>query len=510
LLCYSLNRRLKHLSIVNPPLVAFLSHVLIASQLQYVNVIDSTQQRVPELLTDSKAPPQVDAHWLRADRIDLINVTQGLGRPLKEGARVEIDTRLKSGMLEEIRKLEEGVRLAHKLMKAPEKKQTGVGGRLRSAVTRGLQQTKIPESQSGADKLARDSNILDGNDGDLSSRSDRASKRTSIQPEANNQHKLLASIALVRELDSLKMENHQLERETVDMEYLLKNMEQEVVKSLDRRCMDISGKLSELNEALKMYEKRADRLQDDLLQSRATIDKKTKAYEALKEKDNGECERLQGQLKKTKLILRRRESLTKMTQYTAESLTKMTEQKTQFTAELIKLKSQRDQLAQRSAKVDRQKRCKSCHDAKQVHKILNSPVENAWKESYLEKKKSQVHALRGREERRKQGQLPSTRSVANCKTPHRNQRGLPYAESAIDIKQHGGNVGPLPRRCASASALHGRERGRDAGTSPNLRPDFAQRYCYGIKRAVKHTKPIKKNEYLLAPAGPLPCRLPTA
>ena len=90
--------------------------------------------------------------------------------------------------------------------------------------------------------------------------------------------------------------------------------------------MDVSGKLSDFNEALKMYNKRADKLQGlsllfdhqgalnengtakrnnqltdnvyrfeitrgDLLHSKAISDKKTKAYKALKEKDTEECER---------------------------------------------------------------------------------------------------------------------------------------------------------------------------------------------------------------------------
>jgi hypothetical protein len=52
---------------------------------------------------------------------------------------------------------------------------------------------------------------------------------------------------------------------SVDMEYHLKNIEMDSLKMLERKCMDISGKLSDFNEALKMYNKRADKLQGLLL-----------------------------------------------------------------------------------------------------------------------------------------------------------------------------------------------------------------------------------------------------
>jgi hypothetical protein len=29
---------------------------------------------------------------------------------------------------------------------------------------------------------------------------------------------------------------------------------------------------------------------------------------------------------------------------------------------------------------------------------------------------------------------------------------------------------------------------------------FRQRYCHGINREIKHTKPIQRNDYLLAPS----------
>ncbi len=85
--------------------------MLIVSHLLYKSILEPDQVRMPED-TPPDVSSQVDAYWLRADRDDLIHGVQGFGRAMKkEELKNGIDFRVKQGILEEIRKLEESVRL---------------------------------------------------------------------------------------------------------------------------------------------------------------------------------------------------------------------------------------------------------------------------------------------------------------------------------------------------------------------------------------------------------------
>jgi hypothetical protein len=84
---------------------------MIVSHLLYKSILEPDQARMPED-TQPDVSSQVDAYWLRADRDDLIHGTQGFGRAVKkEELKNGIDFRVKQGIFEEIRKLEESVRL---------------------------------------------------------------------------------------------------------------------------------------------------------------------------------------------------------------------------------------------------------------------------------------------------------------------------------------------------------------------------------------------------------------
>jgi hypothetical protein len=59
--------------------------------------------------------------------------------------------------------------------------------------------------------------------------------------------------------------------------------------------------------------------------------------------------------------------------------------------------------------------------------------------------------------------------------------------------------------CSSKTDLKWKNRSPllSSATPPNMTLEFRQRYCHGIKREIKHTKPIQRHDYLLAPSDML-------